>query len=70
MTQVSFNAKALGIASNDSCRDERHALAGGPHEAIVVIRPGIEAIREGLRLADIKCFNASEGHQPTGHIDP
>lgn len=48
MPKISFNAHALGIASNDSCSDMRHALVGRPSQAVVVLRPGIEAIREVL----------------------
>ncbi len=69
MSQISFNAKALGIAIHTQRGDVRHALAGRTPKSFMVVRPGIEAIIEGLRLANIKGFEVPGNKLSTRDVD-
>lgn len=70
MSKISFNAQALGIALNDKSTNVRHTAAGCAFHPAVVIRPGIEAIIEGLALADIEGFKVPANKSPTRNVDP
>lgn len=69
MAQISFNAKALGTVRHEPNRDVSHAVVRGSHEALVFSRSGIDAIKEGLRLANIQGFNAASPDLPAGDVD-
>lgn len=69
MPKISFNAKALGIALNDQSANVRHAAAGCAIQSAMVIRPGIEAIIEGLALANIEGFKVPANKPPAGDVN-
>jgi hypothetical protein len=69
MPKVSFNANALGIASYNQSPNMGHAVSGCAFKPVMVCRSGIEAIVEGLRLANVKGFEATRGQFPTGNVD-
>lgn len=69
MTKISFNAQALGIARYDKCSNVGHAVARSTFQPVVVCRPGIEAIMEGLRLANIEGFEIARDQPLTGDVN-
>lgn len=70
MPKISFNAQALGIASHEVCPDMRSALTQRTAKPIMVFRPGIDAIIEGLSLANVEGFEVPRDQLPTDDIDP
>ena len=70
MPQVSFNAQALGIARYEKDSDVSHAVSRSALQPVMVCRPGVEAITEGLRLANIKGLEIPSGKPLAGDIDP
>jgi len=56
MAKIRFDPEANGRVFFDQNRDMSCAAAIRPFEPVVVMKPGIEAIYEGLRLANIKGF--------------
>lgn len=69
MPKIGFNAQALGISSYQQDADVCHAIAGSAPQTIVSFRPGVEAIIEGLRLANVKGFEVASDQFPTGDVD-
>lgn len=70
MTKVSFNPEALGRIVTDHGRDVRKPNTGCAFEPVVVFTPGIEAIYEGLRLANIECPEGIEAGLTAKDINP
>lgn len=56
MPQVGFNPKAIGVVVRPQDGDVCRPLSDCAFRPVVVMKPGIEAIMEGLRLANIKGF--------------
>lgn len=69
MPKISFNAKALGVVNYHSHRNVSHLVAASAQKPVVVLKPGIEAIREGLRLAHIESFSSGFEGNSTSDID-
>jgi len=59
MPKISFNANALGFASDHQSRDMSHSKTLGPAIANVAKDVSVEAIFKGLGFADIKGFPTS-----------
>jgi hypothetical protein len=70
MAKFSFDPKTLGFTASeenaDMCSPEKHAA----FKPVVIIRPGIEAIMEGLRLTNIKGLPPSSAGNATDDVDP
>ena len=56
MAKVCFDGKTSGQAFFDPNRDMSCSAVERPFEPVVVLKPGGEAIYEGLRLANIEGF--------------
>ena len=73
MTKIGFNPKALSTAAPHG-GDVRHAFSGCSFEPVVVPDTGVEAIKEGLRLANVEGFvrppKQGGGHLPAEDVDP
>lgn len=50
--------------------DVRRTLGGCAFVPVVVHKPGIEAIMEGIRLANVQGFELPRPYGPTQDIDP
>ena len=69
MSKISFNAKALGIATYSHDRNVGSTVVLRSFQPVMVSKPGIEAILEGLRLSDIEGFEATRRDFPACDID-
>lgn len=68
MPKVSFNPKALGVTTNNSCSDMRHAIARSAPKPIVIPGISVQTLIEGLSLSDIESLKCS-GDGLTGDVD-
>jgi len=69
MAKISFNAQALGIARYNQGTNVCHAVTRSTFKPVMVSRPGIEAIFEGLRLSNIEGFIDLGRNEPASDID-
>ena len=70
MPKISFNARALGIASHNKRGDMGHAEARGPSIAIVRADPSIQSLFEGLGFTNVENFPNPRGALPAKDVDP
>lgn len=69
MPKIGFNPDAVNIRSEHRS-DVRDPNSGCTFEPVMVHKPGIEAIIEGIRLAGVKGFVPIGTDDPTEHVDP
>jgi hypothetical protein len=69
MPKISFNAKALGITTYKKSGDMRRTPSGCAFEPVMVFKPGIEAIIEGLRLANVEGFEHAGREFPAKDVN-
>ena len=69
MAKFSFDPKPLGF-TDEHDTDMSSATQLATFQPVVVFRPGIEAIIEGLRLADVQGFPPPTTGGTTDDIDP
>ena len=69
MAKFSFQPKAFGITADKADTDMGCPTRNAAFEAQVVFLPGIEALIEGFRLANIKGFPTKSGHKSAGDVD-
>lgn len=60
MPKIRFNPQAIGRIAHNHSGDMRDAARFGAFIPVVVIKPGIEAVEEGFRLANIECFHPTD----------
>ena len=70
MPEFSFNPKPLGVTVDDQDADMRYAVPSCAFQPVMVFKPGIEAIMEGLRLANIESVPVDAVSALAGNIDP
>jgi hypothetical protein len=56
MPEISFNPEALSVSIDPKNRDVRCSQGNSAFEPVMVFRPGIQAIIEGLRLTGVQGF--------------
>lgn len=69
MSKIGFNDQTIGRRDKPDghvC----HAVDGCAFEPVVVFQPGIEAIMEGIRLANIQGFKPPVPNGPAKDVDP
>ncbi|WP_042118787.1 hypothetical protein [Rhizobium etli] len=69
MTKISLNAQAIGIAVSSHDPDKVRAQSACAFIPVVIHKPGIDAIYEGLRLADIEGFVKPDADKFAKDID-
>ncbi|MFL5019687.1 hypothetical protein GR223_37225 [Rhizobium leguminosarum] len=70
MTKISLNAQAIGIAISSHNTDKISTGTRCAFIPVVVHKPGIDAIFEGLRLANIEGFEKPNASRFAKDIDP
>ncbi len=68
MPQIGFNPKALSGPVTPVDSNVRHAGLTTAFEPVVIDGTGVEAILEGLRLANIKGFESPKASGGSGNL--
>jgi len=70
MPKISFNAKALGIASYSHDSNMGAAKFSGPDVPIMVFDPDVEALMKRLGFTNVKRFPAIRRRFPAKDVQP
>lgn len=69
MSKFSFDPKPLGFTTYEQRSDMGCAASNAAFEPCVVLRPGIDALIEGLSLANIEGFPPPTAGGATGDVN-